>query len=83
MKKCKVFFVSDSTGLTVESLGNALLSQFENFDFEIIVRPYVNNYEAIEQIKQEVNASDQPTLVFTTLVDKQLRAELTIPNGYC
>jgi regulator of PEP synthase PpsR (kinase-PPPase family) len=28
------FMISDRTGLTVESLGNSLLSQFEDVDFE-------------------------------------------------
>ena len=37
----QVFFVSDSTGITVETLGNALLSQFDHAEFVTTTIPFV------------------------------------------
>ncbi|MGI9296530.1 MAG: kinase/pyrophosphorylase, partial [Gammaproteobacteria bacterium] len=33
MKRRTVFFVSDSTGITVEALGRSVLAQFEDAEF--------------------------------------------------
>ncbi|NCC29671.1 MAG: phosphoenolpyruvate synthase regulatory protein, partial [Gammaproteobacteria bacterium] len=37
-----VFFVSESTGITAETLGHSLLSQFDTIDFEQVYMPYIN-----------------------------------------
>ncbi len=38
--KRTVFFVSESTGITAETLGHSLLSQFDSVDFEQVYMPY-------------------------------------------
>ncbi|MCH9784322.1 MAG: kinase/pyrophosphorylase, partial [Gammaproteobacteria bacterium] len=35
------FFISDGTGITAESLGHSLLSQFGGFKFDQVTIPYV------------------------------------------
>ncbi|MFT6311146.1 MAG: regulator of PEP synthase PpsR (kinase-PPPase family), partial [Porticoccus sp.] len=40
--KRTAFFVSDSTGITAENLGNSLLSQFEEIQFEKFTESYVD-----------------------------------------
>ena len=76
--KRKVFFISDRTGITAETLGHSLLAQFEGIEFESIILPFVDSeakaLHAVEQINH-ANASDgvRP-LVIDTLVDKRIRA---------
>ena len=38
-----VFFISDRTGITAEMLGNSLLSQFEDFQFQRQTIPFVDS----------------------------------------
>lgn len=66
-----VFFVSESTGITAETLGNSLLSQFPNIEFKFQQRPFVDTIEKAEKLLKEIsdasdNDDDQP-LVFATM----------------
>lgn len=78
--KRSVYFISDSTGLTVSALGRSLLSQFEDLAFSCQNIPYINSVEkarqAVERINQEHAKTGVRPLVFETLVDEQIRAEL-------
>ena len=40
--KRTVYFVSESTGITAETMGHSLLSQFDTLDFEQVYMPYIN-----------------------------------------
>ncbi len=68
-----VFFVSDSTGITAETFGHSLLSQFENVEFENVVLRYVDTpdkaREACRRIQAAAGSSEAPPLVFSTLVE--------------
>ncbi|MGH8161751.1 MAG: pyruvate, water dikinase regulatory protein [Gammaproteobacteria bacterium] len=72
-----VFFVSDGTGVTVETLGHSLLSQFDSLDFRYLIIPFVSTEEkaraAVERINAESRNSGQAPLVFSSLVDERLR----------
>ena len=39
--KRSVFFISDGTAITAETLGHSLLAQFPNVDFDIHIMPYI------------------------------------------
>lgn len=70
-------FISDRTGITVEMLGNSLLSQFDHVHFNRITLPFVDTLEkahlALEQIKQiGINEGSRP-IVFCTLVNDAVR----------
>uniref|UniRef100_UPI0025D0F06C kinase/pyrophosphorylase n=1 Tax=uncultured Corynebacterium sp. TaxID=159447 RepID=UPI0025D0F06C len=41
-----VYFVSDSTGITAETLGNALLAQFPGFDWRRRHLPFIDSVDA-------------------------------------
>jgi len=73
-----VYFISDSTGITIESLGHSLFSQFPNTTFEKKVFPFVTKIEdaenAITQIKKASTDSDTTPIVFTSLADESLKA---------
>ena len=74
--KRSVFFISDSTGITAETLGHALLSQFETLTFEEKTIPFVGGEEqareAAERIDRAAAADGQRPIVFTTLADPRL-----------
>jgi regulator of PEP synthase PpsR (kinase-PPPase family) len=71
------FFISDGTGITAETLGNSLLSQFESIKFERITLPYIDNEEkalaAVEQINQCSDECGAPAILIDTVVDKNIR----------
>jgi regulator of PEP synthase PpsR (kinase-PPPase family) len=71
-----VFMVSDGTGLTAESLGNSLLTQFENLELDKQAMPYVDSMEKAHQVVERINQCYQETslkpLVFMTLVDTNI-----------
>ena len=75
-----VYFISDSTGITVESLGTSLLAQFHRINFDIITVRYVDSLDKVDRLCVQINAAGQESgrkpLVFSTLVEGQLRARL-------
>ena len=80
-----VFFVSDSTGITVETLGNALLSQFDHVGFVTTTIPFVNDAAQADEAVARINATgsaehDRP-LVLSTLADSGLRETLSRSNA--
>lgn len=81
----QVFFVSDSTGITVETLGNALLSQFDHIEFATITIPFVTDAVQANEVVARIDAAgsgdrDRP-LVFSTLADSGLREILARSNA--
>ena len=52
-----VFFISDRTGITAEMLGNSLLTQFEDFQFQRVTIPFVDTLEKIDEAVRQVNAT--------------------------
>ena len=83
--KRTVFFVSDSTGITAETFGHSLLSQFESIEFENIVLRYVDDLpkakKACRQIEAVTKSEGQPPLVFSTLVDPKSRHIIANSGG--
>jgi regulator of PEP synthase PpsR (kinase-PPPase family) len=82
-----VFFVSDSTGITVEALGFSLLSQFEGVEFDVVRRPFIADEkearEVAEQIREVKAATGIRPLVFTTLVAQKLAAIIHLSDAFC
>jgi [pyruvate, water dikinase]-phosphate phosphotransferase / [pyruvate, water dikinase] kinase len=76
-----VFFVSDSTGITAETLGNSLLTQFDGLDFKRITLPFVDNQEtaraALSRIETAAVQDGARPLVFATMADPDLLDFLT------
>lgn len=73
-----VFFLSDGTGITAETFGRSLLSQFGNVEFHSLSWPFLDTpqkaQEAVDRIDQATREEGAPPLVFSTLVDPELRA---------
>lgn len=81
----RVFFISDRTGLTVEALGNSLLPQFEELELVKETIPFVDSADKAREIVRTINtATDESgmrALVFTSLVDDDVRAVIATANG--
>jgi regulator of PEP synthase PpsR (kinase-PPPase family) len=84
--KRTVFFVSESTGITAETLGHSLLSQFDSVDFEQVYMPYINTElraKALTVRMQEAADRDgMRPLVFSTMLDGKIREVLRGGNCY-
>jgi [pyruvate, water dikinase]-phosphate phosphotransferase / [pyruvate, water dikinase] kinase len=76
-----VFFVSDSTGITAETLGQSILTHFPEFQFERVLLPFVDSEgkmaDAVAKINAAADSAQARPLVFSTLVDDALRNQLT------
>lgn len=84
--KRTAFFVSDGTGITAEALGNSLLAQFDNIQFEKKTLPYIDSIEkateAVQQINKAGSLDGSRPLTFDTIVDGAIRAELSRANAF-
>lgn len=72
-----VFFISDRTGITTESLGNALLTQFPDAKFKKDFIPFVDSEakadQAIVKINGRYSQFGERPIVFTSIMDKDIR----------
>jgi regulator of PEP synthase PpsR (kinase-PPPase family) len=70
-----VFFVSDGTGITAETFGNAILAQF-NIDARRVRLPYVDTVDKAHQIVRQINntahVEGTRPIVFSTLVNAEV-----------
>lgn len=86
IKKRTVFFVSDRTGKTAESIAQSLLSQFEGFEYEHKFFSFVNTLTkakfVADCIKLNKNINEQEPLVFSTLVNEGSQ-KLIAETGVC
>lgn len=74
-----VFFLSDSTGISAETMGNALLLQFPDLQFERTLIPFIHTVEDARRVVallDEAAEGPVPPLVFTTAASDEVRAEL-------
>jgi [pyruvate, water dikinase]-phosphate phosphotransferase / [pyruvate, water dikinase] kinase len=74
-----VFFLSDSTGISAETMGNAILIQFPDTPFERTLFPFITTVEEAQRVVAILDeAMDGPVtpLVFTTAADDMVRTEL-------
>lgn len=75
-----VFFVSDGTGITAETLGHAVLAQFETLNYRQARLPFVNSVEkaieAVTRIEEARQRDGKRPIIFSTLVNPEVNAEL-------
>jgi len=83
--KRSAFYVSDGTGITAETLGHSLLSQFGSVEFSQTTIPYVQSNdlarEAVTRINQAAERDDAAPVVFSTLVHEDHRQILHTCKG--
>lgn len=80
-----IFLVSDRTGITVEKLVRTLLTQFDQMPAERIVRPFLDTPHKIASVVAEIDRAAQedeaPPLVYSSMVDADLREQLKQCHG--
>lgn len=79
-QKRAAFFVSDGTGISAETLGHSLLTQFEGVEFTQVRIPFVNSaakaLECARRISETCRQDGVKPLVFSTLVDPEANMTL-------
>jgi len=85
MSERTVFFLSDQTGVTAETLGHSLLTQFDSQGFRQVTLPFIDNedkaHDAVERINRVAQEDAFPPIVFSTLVVDELRAIVRHADG--
>ncbi|MBA4265713.1 MAG: phosphoenolpyruvate synthase regulatory protein [Comamonadaceae bacterium] len=80
MSNRTVFFISDGTGITAETFGNALLAQFETTVRRVRL-PFLDSvdkaHQAVRQINHTAAVEGKRPLVFTTVVNMDVLAVFT------
>lgn len=78
-EKRTVFFISDRTGITAETLGHSLLTQFD-VELDQVTLPFVDDVQraqkAVEQINQVATETGYRPIVFSTVVKSDVRDHL-------
>jgi [pyruvate, water dikinase]-phosphate phosphotransferase / [pyruvate, water dikinase] kinase len=84
-KKRQVFMISDGTGITVSSLGNSLLTQFENIEFQKNIIPYIDSVDKAISIRDILNShyntTKEKALVFMTLLNPEINNIIKTANA--
>jgi len=79
-----VFFVSDGTGITAETFGHAVLSQFE-MRFRQVRLPFIDTIDKARDAARKINEAfahdQQRPIVFSTLVKPDLSAVIRTASG--
>ena len=68
-----VFYVSDGTGITAETIGHSVLTQFDGVEFNTFRIPFVDNEEkahaAAARIRNTYTASGIKPILINSVVD--------------
>ncbi|HET9303645.1 MAG TPA: pyruvate, water dikinase regulatory protein [Propionibacteriaceae bacterium] len=75
-----VFFLSDSTGITAETMGNALLIQFPDLRFERRLIPFISTIDEARRVVKVLDtaaAGPITPLAFSTAAVEEVRHELS------
>ena len=85
MSRRTVFFVSDQTGVTAETMGHSLMTQFEGLQFRPVTLPFVSSvdkaHEAVRRINRAFEEEGVRPIIFSTLVQDELRDIVITANG--
>ncbi len=79
-----VFYVSDGTGVTAETFGHSLLTQFEQLRLREVRLPFVDSVDkarqAVERINRQALLDRHRPIVFSTLVDASINDVVRLAN---
>lgn len=85
MKRRTVFFASDQTGITAETLGRSLLAQFESMQFRQVTLPFISTVDKAKEALRRINLTAQVEgcrpVVFATFAQQQLRDKVAESNA--
>ena len=85
MAERTVFFLSDQTGVTAETLGHSLITQFAGQNFRQVTLPFIDTEDKAAAAVRKINAAGAKDalrpVVFSTLVQPGLRAIVRKSEG--
>jgi hypothetical protein len=85
MSERTVFFLSDQTGVTAETLGHSLLTQFDSQEFRQVTLPFIDTgdkaREAVRKINEASRKASLKPIIFSTLVQDDFRAIVKQAEG--
>ncbi len=85
MSRRTIFFVSDQTGVTAETLGHSLLTQFDGEDFNQVTLPFIDTVDKADAAVRQINAvaqdEDTRPIIFSTIVQDDLRERFLPASG--
>ena len=85
MDRRTVFFVSDQTGVTAETMGHSLLTQFDGQAFRQVTLPFISTVDKAEEAVRRINATAAAEgvrpVIFSTLVQEDMREIIKRANG--
>lgn len=80
-----VFFVSDQTGVTAETMGHSLLTQFDGLEFRPVTLPFIATLDKAAEAARRINLTAETEgvrpIVFSTLVQDDVRAVVKQAGG--
>ena len=83
--KRTVFFISDGTGITAETLGYSLLTQFDNVQLNHVTVPYVDTLAKAKTVVKKINTiakeEKQKPIIFSTLVNPKIKSVIAESQG--
>lgn len=75
-----VFFISDGTGITAETLGHSLLAQFPDCHFKPVRQPFIDSVEKAKECASKISAAKLKDglrpVVISTLVKSEIVSTL-------
>ena len=84
--KRTVFFVSDQTGITAETMGHSLMTQFDGIEFRQVTVPFISTVdkaiEAVRKIDLVHKHEGVRPIVFSTLVQEDVRNVVRGSTGF-
>lgn len=85
MSERTVFFLSDQTGVTAETLGHSLLTQFDGQHFRQVTLPFIDSEDKAEAAVRRINAAATDgglrPIIFSTLVQDEFRTVVRKADG--
>jgi regulator of PEP synthase PpsR (kinase-PPPase family) len=85
MERRTVFFVSDQTGVTAETMGHSLLTQFDGQAFRQVTLPFISTVDKAEEAVRRIDATGEAEgvrpVIFSTLVQEEMREIIKRANG--
>lgn len=79
------FFVSDGTGITAETFGHSILSQFEGLRLRQVRLPFIDELTKAEDVVERINrqgiVDGSRPIVFSTLVNPRINAIVRTANA--
>ena len=85
--KRTIFYISDSTGITVEALGQCLLSHFEGLTLKQVRMPFIDSVDKAKAAVEVINATQERdgvrAILCMTVVSPSIRALFHLTGAHC